>query len=197
LCRIRSGYAENRRSIPEKHGQSFIKQLGSPDIRLAAVGLVPSPDIAIQIIRRAKQEAPEFRSVNNVRDLLARNLSSGASFGEMAKIFSELMDGMALFDDEVHGRSRSRRMDTIEELILNAPREAYSEARELFWQLVQNGMEMVTGMMAPTTTSEARLVAKNSIVNSMLWDPKWTATTFTVCLARAVRVRAARSTNGL
>jgi hypothetical protein len=186
LAKARSGYFDNSKSITQKHKQSLARQLGKPDERFQSAGLTPSLDRTVELIRKAKSGNIDRDSLRRLKGRSEVEFQNDPSIDASAKILNFLISGMLVFDSEGQASQDATRSraDTIEGIILHSNSGTYLRARNLFRKLGRSEFSAIINHLSPSKPPETRLAAA-SLLSGAMWDPKWAAPAFTVCLMLA------------
>lgn len=181
LHQVRSGYPDNKKTVPEGHKVSLIQQLGPLDKRFNDAGLQLPPDLLIESLRKAKQD-PLDSDAPPRDDRLAGKLI-GLRFEDAAKVVMGGLSGLLMFDEGSNYDSSD--VDDIEKLILHADDRAYLRARQLFWLIVRQGASAVFANIKADRNAEAHEAAAAAITFSAQDRPEWASLVLTLCLKLA------------
>jgi hypothetical protein len=178
LHQIRSGYADNKKVIPEGHKAGLVRQLVPLDQRFENAGLRLHDDAYIKAVRTAKQDPIDMNALQSIFDH-----TNGWNFQDAAEVVMPLLAGLLMFDDEADRGSPE--INDIEGLILQTDERCYETAREIFWALLRGGISAVLGTVKTDGTPEAHQQALIAIDTSVKVRPEWASLLFTLCLSVA------------
>jgi hypothetical protein len=168
IAQVRSGYADNWRSVPDGHKRSILKQMEPLDAELDAAGFRLPDDTYIQALRSAKQ-VPIHIGTLDIDALFRGRAVSSPLFQSMAPLLLELLNGLLMFGDSQ--TKHSSEIDDIEQLIRQASDEEYSQATE-FYRIGVTGISL--GLIPTERDAETRREACRKLAYAIKNDHKWT-----------------------
>lgn len=131
VAQVRSGYADNRKHVPEGHRVSLKKKMGPLDPRFVAAGFQLQDDKYIKLFRDAKQS--DLREPRQTQPILSiiQELpeESRLDFNDFSERFGNIFSGALMFT--ATGDQNPPGLDPTEEIIRSTD-EQYQHARAFF-----------------------------------------------------------------
>jgi hypothetical protein len=173
LAPVRSGYADNSKSIPPGHKSSLVDSLGALDDRLRIAGLDQSDDIYIAALRAAKRPSIAREELEKKwNQSLA--IQGKEVFPALGSHLVELFGGQLLFgargDEQAAGR------DEVEQLIFSSSDVQYEGAREFYRLMTYRGsLTEIQRLLRTGADEQAQHLASDVIVHSIRKQGAWSA----------------------
>jgi hypothetical protein len=177
--RIRSGYANNQRSIEPKHKASLLRQIGIPDARFQAAGLNLEDDQVVEALRSAKQRPIKQLSqisIDKLQELFCRR----ASFQQVASYLLEVFSGLLMFDPEL--TVTDVEVAEISMLIASIDDEALRQARRLFRLIVRSQFCGLWRVLKTEASPEIQRRATHAAVSAIRDQPGFAVAALVQCV---------------
>ncbi len=185
LSQIRSGYIDNRRSIPDRHKQSLARSLGPIDKRFAIANLKLDSDVYIEMLRKAKQMPIDPRNSPTLTDRLKLSISQELTFSSMAMLFPDLMTGLLMLDPGAEDGSPE--LDHLEPMIRRSDKQKYEQAREFYRSIMSSSFVRTADFLDTDSEERARRDAFQVVSKAVKNDPRWASLVLVLGLVIAHR----------
>jgi hypothetical protein len=167
---IRSGYADNRKTVPPRHKQSFLRQGGPLDARFEAAGLGIPSDQVIELFRSAKQK-PVCSLSNTAKGKLREQLLAKPSFQDLSETLLQVFSGLLMFNPERDAGTTG--VGEIENLIASSDDDSFVCARRLFRVLARSGFANLWEHVGTAGSPGAQGIASDAAVFAIREQPEF------------------------
>ena len=171
LHQVRSGYADNQKSIGPKHKASIVSAMGNLDPRFEAIGLKLSADLYIEGLRTAKQCPIDIGEFQTTIEKI-RSASGNIDFQTVASESLKLFSGLLMLEDN---SDQERPNGGIESIIRNADDGTYLVARDLCRALIRQNIEVAFQTFGAPASDGDIEAASAASVRSVIERPDWSA----------------------
>ena len=153
LAKVRSGYIDNWKPIPDGHKSSLRKTMEPLDPRFTEAGLQLSDDSLISFFRTAKQEFADTAPGIDVTGLMQQLIDRGRDFEWLARSMKRIFSGILMFGEKED--KNTNEPDPIEGLIIRANDKEYAKARDFYRLIISRPAAQFLSNVAVGESAEA------------------------------------------